>query len=258
MIGDFLKDYINRAKFPFINIEYFPTLPSTNAYLKLRADSSDEGLIIIAENQTAGRGRFDRKFYSPKNSGIYMSILLKPKFTGFNTTLITTAAAVAVAKACEELSGKETKIKWVNDVLINGKKVCGILTEGSINPENRSVNYVVLGIGINVFTPENGFDDEIKDIAAGVFDEYRPELKKQLTARVINLFFEYYSNLTDKQFLKDYREKSAVIGKEITVIKGEQNSKAIALMIDDDCRLKIEYEDKTTELLSSGEISIKI
>lgn len=241
-----------------IKIEYHSTLPSTNAYLKEKAHTEDEGFVVIANSQTAGRGRFDRKFYSPENSGIYMSILLKPRFLGFDATLITSAAAVAVAKACETLSEKQTQIKWVNDVLIDGKKICGILTEGSINPKNGNVEYAILGIGVNAFAPENGFEDEIKDIAGFVFDNYDTKLKEKLINEIINIFFSYYENLYNKEYLDEYRNKSLVLGKKITVIKGEQKIPATAILIDDDCRLLIEYPDKTTEFLSSGEISIKI
>ncbi len=241
-----------------IEIEYFETLSSTNAYLKNEAKSKNEGTVVIAETQTEGRGRFDRKFHSPEGTGIYISILLKPTFQGFDATLITTAAAVAVARACEKLSGKETKIKWVNDVLIDGKKICGILTEGSINPENGNVDYVVLGIGINAFCPENGFNDEIKDIAGFVFEHFDLSLKARLTAEILNEFFKYYKEMPNNNFLEDYRRRSAVIGKKIFVIKNNKHCSATALSIDNDCRLQVEYEDKTEEFLSSGEISIKL
>ncbi len=241
-----------------IRIEYYDTLPSTNYYLKSRGRNEDERLIIVAKTHTQAHGRFNRKFYSPKDCGIYMSFLLKPKSAGFDATLITSAAAVAVARATEALSGKKTQIKWVNDILISGKKICGILTEGSINPTNGSLEYVVLGIGINVFLPQNGFDDEIKDIAGYVFEKNDPVLKKRLTQEIIDNVFYCYNNLDKKEFLKDYRQKSVVIGKRITVIKGNGTKTAKAILIDDDCRLKVEYSDKTTEFLQSGEISIKI
>ena len=109
-----------------IKIEYYNTLPSTNSFLKTRAKEENEGLVVVANSQTEGRGRFGRRFYSPENSGIYMSILLKPESKDFNSAFITATAAVAVSRAIENLSGKETQIKWVNDILIGGKKVCGI------------------------------------------------------------------------------------------------------------------------------------
>ncbi len=250
-----MKNYIKKNK---IKTEYYDILPSTNDFLKQKAHLREEGTVVIANEQTAGRGRFNRRFYSPKSSGIYMSILLKPNFKGFDATLITTAAAVAVAVAVERLSGKETQIKWVNDVLINGKKICGILTEGSINPKTLIPEYVILGIGINAFSPENGFDTEIKDIAGYVFEEKNDALRRKLSDEIINIFFNYYEKLTDKDFLEIYRKKSCVIGKEITVIKGNFLKNATALKINDDLSLSVKYSDGLKENLSSGEISIKL
>lgn len=256
LIGDFLKRYI---KHDIVRLEYYETLPSTNTALKEKAlNGEKEGLVIIAGNQTAGRGRFNRKFYSPSVSGIYMSILLRPKTSGFDTTLLTTAAAVSVAKSAENLSGKKTQIKWVNDVLIEGKKICGILTEGAINPKTATPDYIVLGIGVNAFTPENGFDKEIENIATSVFSTPDPDLKARLTAEIINTFFDIYKDLESKNFLDEYKSRSAVIGKEINVIKNSTVVSAKALDIDDKCRLLVEYGDKTREFLQSGEISIKI
>lgn len=240
--------------YEFGKIEYYDTLPSTNAFLKSRAKSEKEGLVVVADSQTEGHGRFDRKFYSPANTGIYMSILLKPETTGFNATRITCAAAVAVAKAIETLSGKETQIKWVNDVLIDGKKVCGILTEGSINPKSGSLEYTVLGIGVNLFLPENGFEKEIENIAGYVFEEFDPTLKDKFIKEVLKNIFTHYNN----DILNEYRNRSAVIGKDILVIKNNETKNAKALLIDDNFRLNVRYNDKTEEFLDSGEISIKI
>lgn len=241
-----------------IKIHHYSSINSTNIKLKEEAKNGAlEGTVIIADSQFQGHGRFDRVFHSPKN-GIYMSILLRPQFSGFNATLVTTAAAVAVAKAVEDLSGKETKIKWVNDVLISGKKICGILTEGAINPETLTPDYIVVGIGINAFKPQDGFDPEIQNIADAVFDTESEDLKARLIAETINNFMNYYTKLTDKVFLECYRSRSAVIGKEITVIKNTIHYPAKALEIDNDCRLLVEYPDKSKEYLSSGEISIKL
>lgn len=257
-----MKKYIDKIYenllFDNINIEYHSTLSSTNSYLKEKATCENEGLVVIADNQTAGRGRFNRKFHSPENSGIYMSILLKPDFGGFDATLITTAAAVAVANACDSLTNKTSKIKWVNDVLIDDKKVCGILTEGSINPKNQNFDYIILGIGINAFIPENGFADDIKDIAASVFDEFDLSLKAKLTSAVLNNFFCLYNNLLQKKFLADYKNKNFVIGKTVNVIKNDTQKKATVISMDDNFKLLVEFEDKTREYLSSGEISIKL
>lgn len=240
--------------YEFGKIEYYDTLPSTNAFLKSRAKSEKEGLVVVASSQTEGHGRFDRKFYSPANTGIYMSILLKPDASGFDATRITSAAAVAVAQAIETLSDKTAQIKWVNDVLIEGKKVCGILTEGSINPKNGTLEYAVLGIGINLFMPENGFESEIQNIAGYVFEKFDPTLKEKFIKEVLKNIFTHYNN----DILNEYRNRSAVIGKDILVIKNNETKNGRAVLIDDNFRLKVKYPDNTEEFLDSGEISIKI
>lgn len=241
----------------YINVEQSVT--STNVLLKEKAASgAPEGTVLIASSQTSGRGRFARKFYSPKNSGIYMSILLRPDMPAENAVLITTAAAAAVAVAAENLSGKKTEIKWVNDVLISGKKICGILTEAALNVESGSLDYAVLGIGINAYVPSGGFPDEIKNIAGAVFDERAANLRNRLAAEVLKSFYGFYSSLRSRGFLYEYRRRSAVIGKRIAVISQDGSVPATALGIDDNCRLHVKYADGRTEFLSSGEISTKI
>ena len=249
-----VNDYIENPK---VKIKYFETLPSTNAYLKENAENLCEGTVIIAGNQTAGRGRFARKFYSPESTGIYMSILLKPDYKGFDTTLITTLAAVAVSASVEELSNKKTEIKWVNDVLIEGKKICGILTEGKIDPETGKPIYIVLGIGINAFVPEGGFDEEIRDIAGAVFDRFDEDLKNQLTASVVDKVLGYI-NCPKQEISAKYKSRVSFLGRQIFVIKNDEKIPATALDIDDDFRLLVRYENGNQEYLSSGEISIKI
>ena len=240
------------------NIILLDKIDSTNLYLKkLAREGAKEGTIVIADCQTLGRGRFDRKFYSPENCGIYMSILLKPTLHPKDAILITAAAAVAVSLAVEKLTKKQAKIKWVNDVLIDNKKICGILTEGAFkNPE--SFDWAVLGIGINAYTPKEGFAEDIKNIAGSVFDTPEASLRDRLCAEIINTFWNIYENLSEKIFLDSYRKRSFVLGKKVTVIKNNISAPAKALEIDDNCQLLVEYKDGTRELLNSGEISIKL
>ncbi len=245
----------NHSKFDVCVLD---TVDSTNNLLKAMAkEGRKEGTVIIADSQTGGRGRYDRKFYSPKGTGIYMSILLKPRLKAKDSVLITAAAAVAVNEAILKLFQKETYIKWVNDLFLNGKKVCGILTEGALNTETLRLNWAVLGIGINVYEPENNFHDEIKNIAGAIESERQPDLRNRLCAEIINRFFYYYEKIEKREFLDIYRQKSCVLGKEIEVLKNENNLKATALDIDNDCRLLVSYENGSKEYISSGEISIK-
>ena len=242
-----------------LNIEVKKTVTSTNALLKEKATAgAPEGTVLIALSQTAGRGRFTRKFFSPSDSGIYMSILLRPRISAENAALITTAAAVAVAEAAEKLSGGKTAIKWVNDVLIDGKKICGILTEASLNIESGELDYAVLGIGLNVYEPENGFPDEIKNIAGAILKERGSGNKSRLAAAVLESFFKYYKDISERRYLKAYRERCIVLGKQISVMSQDGSRSAYALDIDENCRLRVKYPDGKEELLSSGEVSIKL
>lgn len=242
-----------------IKIYMYDTITSTNAALKeMAANGTKEGATVIAAEQTAGRGRFKRQFYSPKTSGIYMSMLIKPHIPASQSTAITTAAAVAVSEAAEAVSGKKTAIKWVNDVLINRKKICGILTEASVDIESGSLQYAIVGIGVNVYKPDGGFPDDIKNIAGAVFDEPGYDLRNRLAAEIINRFMRYYKELDKKTYLAAYRERCIVPGRKITVLSHDKSTKALALDVDDDCRLHVRYDDGSEDYLSSGEISIRL
>ena len=127
--------------------------------------------MLVAESQTAGRGRLGRSFHSPVGTGLYMSILLRPTFSAERALFITTAAAVAVCRAIEQETGLKPQIKWVNDIYLHEKKICGILTESSINFETKGLKWAVLGIGLNLSEPEGGFPEEIRSVAGALFAE---------------------------------------------------------------------------------------
>ena len=239
-------------------IEVLAETDSTNLYLKAKATNLPEGAAVIAEKQTAGRGRFTRKFHSPENCGIYMSVLLRPEIPAEDAVLITAATAVCVCEAIEQLCRKDTQIKWVNDILINSKKVCGILAESVLNPKNGTIERTVVGIGINVYEPENGFSRDIKDIAGFIENEQTENLRNRICAEIINRLLYHSRHLKERSFLADYRKRSAVIGKTVNVIGDSKTETATALEIDDNCRLLVEYPNKTRQYLNSGEISIKI
>ncbi len=236
------------------------TVTSTNTLLKeMAAKGAPEGTIMIAAEQTAGKGRFDRKFVS-EVCGVYFSIVLRPSIPASEALMITTAAAAATAEAVEAVSGRKTGIKWVNDVFIDGKKICGILTEAAFGMEGGGLDYAVLGIGINVKAPEGGFKGELANIADGVFgeDEDVTDARSRIAAEVIKRFFEYYSNLESKSYLEDYRKRSIVIGKEVILINGGTTQEAHVTGIDDDCRLLVTLPDGTEKAVSSGEISLRL
>lgn len=241
-----------------VDICVLKEVDSTNNYLKREAKSGiKQCKVLIAESQTAGRGRLERRFYSPENSGIYMSILCFPKLDAKLSVLITALTAVAVSDAVFLLTGKLPKIKWVNDLILNKKKLCGILTEGAIKPNSAELEWAVVGIGINIYPPKDGFNKEIEQIATYLLDDKKENLKNRLIAEILNRFFDLLEDLEEKSFIEAYKERSFVLNKEINVIKADGVKKATALDIDQNCRLLVEYENKEKEYLSSGEISIK-
>lgn len=242
-----------------ISVTVFEKTESTNQLLKSMAISgAEEWTVVIAGEQTAGVGRMGRSFFSPGNTGIYMSILLKPDIAPEKSVFITTAAAVAVCRALEKKSITDAGIKWVNDIYINGKKICGILTQGSVDPESSKLNFAVLGIGINVYKPENDFPDEIKNIAGEVFKEEKENLRNQIIADIISEFYGIYNDLANIAYIDEYISRSIVIGKTVNVITSTQIKTATVLGIGKDCKLHIEYEDGTESFLDSGEISLGI
>ncbi len=235
---------------------YLTETESTNKYAKeLAKAGADEFTVIIADKQTGGYGRMGRAFYSPDASGLYMSVILKPVIPPEKALYITTAAATAVSQAIEDISGTAAGIKWVNDIFIDNKKVCGILTEASCKGDK--LNYAILGIGVNIYTPKTGFHPEIKDIAGSVFDT-PVDIRDRLAEAIVERFYYYYKDLEEKNFLSYYRDKNIVTGKNIKVLKSEGSYNATALSIDEEFRLIVEDENKNITALDSGEISIRI
>ena len=239
-------------------IEVRQQVTSTNTLAKeMAAKGAGEGTVLIATMQTEGRGRMGRTFYSPKSSGIYFSIILRPKVSLEDSLLITTVTAVAVAQAMETVAKVKAGIKWVNDIYIGEKKVCGILTEASINFESGSLEYAIVGIGINVETKD--FPEEIKHIAGALFEEKPTDspITSILVAEVLNNMAVYMNNITDPQYLEAYRNRSFLINRDIVVLKGKDTMNAKAIGIDEKARLIVEYEDGRTEALNSGEVSVR-
>ncbi len=241
-------------------ITVFQTIDSTNTYLKKNVTPEmPEGYTVMSNEQTKGRGRYTRSFYSPNASGVYMSILLRPSGCSAQQALsITTMAGVAMCDAINEVTNKKAQIKWVNDIFVDGKKVCGILTEGSFNIETNSLDYAILGIGTNIYKPEGGFPEDIKNIAGAISDTMQSDLKNKIASTFLNKFFNYYYSADNKEYIEKYKAYNFILDREITVIKSDEQLKARALEIDDECRLIVEYPNGDKEALSHGEISIKL
>lgn len=253
-----IMPFLNDKTQKIVTLDIRKTVTSTNTVLKeIAINGGKQGHVLISEQQTSGKGRLGRSFYSPNNTGIYMSVLLRPKLTIEDSLLITTSTAVAVSRAIEKLCNKKAKIKWVNDIFVDGRKVCGILTESSLDTESGRLEYAVVGIGVNISTPKDGFPDEIKNTAGGFLDNVKGNVRYRLIAEILNELAEQIENLSSKYYLNEYKKRSFLIGRQITVIKPSEKRTAKAIDIDDKARLVVEYEDNTIEHLTSGEVSIR-
>jgi len=239
-----------------VNIRIFECLDSTNTSAKHYAeDGMPEGGLIIALSQTGGKGRMGRSFYSPENCGIYFSLILRPKIPPEDISLITPVAAVAVAKAFEDIAKKSPKIKWVNDIFVNGKKVCGILSEAAFNVDGRA-EYVILGIGLNLLEPKGGYPEDIKNIAGSLFSENEDFSPNEILAAVVNNFFEFYKALKSKAVLEEYQKRMMLIGERINYTQNKIENSATVQGIDQKFRIILKNENGDLIHLSSGEVTI--
>ena len=250
------------------NVICFPALRSTQDTLKdFAAHGANEGCVLIADSQSGGRGREGRSFFSPSGSGIYMSFLLRPSVSAPDLSpkklvCVTSAAAVAVAESIEKVTGKKTGIKWVNDILHNGLKVSGILTEAAFNKDNTRYEYIVVGIGINLF--ENSFPSELQGIAGALFSKkplFLTRLKVKLISEILNRFSVYYGLLArdDLSFVEKYRLRSVVIGKRVDIIINDKvTDSGTVLALNDDFSLNVKTDNGKELFLSYGEVRIKI
>ena len=239
------------------SLEIHTQLDSTNNRAKeLASQGAPHGMTIIADSQTGGRGRMGRSFFSPEHSGIYMTVILRPRCSPEKAGMLTSLAAVAAAGAVEKVSGADVKIKWVNDLYIGGKKICGILSEAGLGPEAGRPDWVVVGIGIN--TAKMLFPEELKEIASSVGNETgEAPNRNRLIAEILNELDRLYGSLETGAFLEESRRRSNVIGREITVVAAGEEYPAKALDIDEEGRLVVETAEGQ-KLLNSGEVSLRL
>ncbi|MBO5939535.1 MAG: biotin--[acetyl-CoA-carboxylase] ligase [Clostridia bacterium] len=232
---------------------FFPTVDSTNSEARRYAiDGNAVPALFLAEEQTAGRGRMGRSFFSPHSTGIYLSLLLKTNDALSDPITATTASAVAVRQAIEAITGISVGIKWVNDLYYDGKKICGILAESFFVGADR---YLIVGVGVNLSTVD--FPEELQGTAGSLFAE-STTLREALAAEIAR---RLYSILTDGEsnvFMEDYRAASLVLGQDITYLQNGVARCGVAEAVDELGRLLVRHSDGTTELLASGEISLRI
>lgn len=241
------------------NILYFDTIDSTNKKAKDIADSSSDGTVVISEEQTAGRGRLGRSWTSTKGKSLLISILLKPNIDPSKVSNITLLGAVALVKTLENF-GIEGLIKWPNDIIINDKKIAGILTE--MSGEINQVNYIVMGIGVNLYVKSEEFPEDIRHKAGSILSETGELIdRKEFTGKFLNYFEKYYQEYflgnNFKEIAKISKEKSILLGKEVRIISRDNTYEAKVLDITEEGHLLIEKKDGTKEEIYSGEVSVR-
>ena len=231
---------------------------STNTLLReLALQGAPHGTVALADKQSAGRGRRGRSFLSP-DGGIYLSILLRPALSAAQGVRLTIAACVGVCRAMKAVCGLDGDIKWVNDIFLNGKKVCGILTEGSAGLESGLLDYAVVGVGLNYRAPAGGFPPELREIAGSLYGqgETPPLPRGRMAAALIDSLMEALAHPEDEALMAEYRSRSLVPGKRVLVLQGDSQRPALAEDILSDGSLLVRYADGATEALFSGEVSI--
>lgn len=239
-----------RLNSPLTVIFYDETDSTNNQAKRLINEGKNENLLVCAGRQTAGRGRQGKSFYSPEGSGIYMSLVIHPGSSLQNAVTATTAAAVAVCRAIEALTDITPQIKWVNDVYVNGRKICGILTEAVTDFESGTVSSVIIGIGVNITTKD--FPSDVENAGALNADISRSALIAKIADELMKTALGDYN-----AFIDYYRTHSMIIGREITFFENGTATSATALEIDETGGLVVKTDNGEIRTLRSGEITVR-
>lgn len=243
------------------SIHYFDTIDSTNTHAKaLAAAGAPHGTVLIADTQTGGRGRLGRSFHSPSGMGIYLSVILRPNCVPAELMHLTCSAGCAMCDAVEAAASIRPGIKWTNDLVWESKKLGGILTELSIHPKTGKVSYAVVGIGINCGQKSEDFPAEIQDIATSLsMITGNPIDRSHLAAAMISALSAMSESLLAKKaaIMEQYRTDCVTIGKAVSVHRFEEVRHGTAVSVDSDGALLVRFEDGHTEIIGSGEVSIR-
>lgn len=241
----------------------FDEVTSTNDVAKnlLSKENADGDILVIADSQTEGRGRKGRVFFSPKDTGLYISLLTHPEIPFSKATAITCIAAESLVLAVKDVLDIDVSIKWVNDIFYGDKKVAGILTETFGSLEEEYPEYVITGIGINIYPFSGKLPSEIKNKAGYLISGGKPvdNLKNLLCVKFIEYFYHYLKEADDKTFLEGYRKHSNLIGKYVKINsygRSSKNEYALVTGIDDECRLTVLYDDSKEAALVGKEVSV--
>lgn len=240
-------------------VHIFDTIDSTNTRAKQMASQGAlHGTVLIARQQTGGRGRMGKSFFSPKDAGLYLSVVLRPRCAPTDLMHLTCAVAVAACDAVEAATGFRPGIKWINDLVWGSRKLGGILAELSINPGSGLVDYAVVGIGINC--DKTAYPEELADIALSLGEiTHKAVSPALLAARLLESLFEMDRRLfIDKDtLLAAYRTSCVTLGKQIVVHSSTGEYNATALDIDNEGALLVQTQNGDIHAVSSGEVSIR-
>ncbi|MBQ1741859.1 MAG: biotin--[Oscillospiraceae bacterium] len=240
----------------------FDSIDSTNNYLKREAaQGAPDGMVAVADEQTGGRGRRGRSFQSPSGKGIYLSVLMRPQLPVTALMPLTGLGAVAVCNAVERVCGVRPRIKWTNDLVLGGKKLCGILTELSLEGESGALQYAIMGIGVNVLHERKDFDGEVAEIATSLALETGKSVSRAaLAAAMIEELDALYTALCRGEiapYLARYRGDCLTIGHEVQLLWQDKKEKVFALDVDDDLGLIVRRADGTLDTIRTGEVSVR-
>lgn len=255
-----IRIYLQKVNTVGSRIDCFESVDSTNAYLKrIASEDAPDGTVAVAAAQTAGRGRRGRTFQSAAGKGVYLSVLLRPTLTPEQLMPLTGLCAVAMCDAVECACGVRPQIKWTNDLILNGKKLGGILTE--LGMENGKLSYVIIGIGINVSQQTEDFEGEVADFATSLERELKRGVSKnELAAAMIDSLDALYADLKSSStmdYVEYYRRDCVTLGKDIQLLWQDVHEKVFALDVDEQFGLVVRREDGTIDTIRTGEVSVR-
>ena len=242
-----------------MTVQLHEQVTSTNTLCReAAAAGAEEWTVVVAASQTAGRGRQGHTFWSPDDSGVYLSLLVRPDLPIDTViTTLTPLAAVAAARAVETISDRRADIKWVNDVYCDKKKVCGILVEGHPDAQTDRFSYAVVGVGFNVFSPEGGFPEEIRDRAGAILSEPSAWARERLAAAFLNEFRALYDALPMAAFHEEYTRRALRLGRSVNVPTERGDRAARVLDVTKRFELRVQFEDGTVHDLNAGDVSVR-
>jgi BirA family biotin operon repressor/biotin-[acetyl-CoA-carboxylase] ligase len=258
LVADDLQSRLN-AKIIGAEILVFQETESTNAIAERMAlNGAREGLVIFAESQTKGRGRMGRKWISPKGKGLWFSVMLRPQFPPTAVTRLTILTAVAVAQAIRETTGLDARIKWPNDILVNGKKVAGILTE--MLSEAHTIRHAIIGIGVDVRCAPQDFPPEVRAIATSLEHEANTTLSRpELAARILSLMDLYYATAHGhfEEIVDEWAGLCSSLGKRVNVAIGTRRIEGTAQALDGDGALLVRCDNGNVEKIVGGDLVLE-